>query len=221
MNKVKIKALLLSIIITAFCFSQNHPNSPDHSDPQNFKFLYSELNVFPSTNIAWEYYYSFRIPYNHLVFIKDNNTYKAGFSLVVEVTDTLGNFVDRQIKEDIIQVNDYQETDSDILFYQGLLTFHLPKGNYNFLPLITDINSKDDLKLKKKENFTFTDKNKNLLPPLLVNSKKIKCNNKEISVLTNFDGLVPFSNNSYDIIIPAIDTALTNLKAIVIIIASS
>jgi len=216
MNKVKIKSLLLSIIITAFAFSQNHSNYPDHPEFQNFKFLYSELNVFPSVNNNWVYYYSFRVPYNHLVFVKDVNGYKAGFSLVVEVTDTLGNFVDRQIKEDKIQVNDYQETDSDILFYQGLMTFHLPKGNYNFLPLITDINSKDELKPKKKENFTFTDKYKNLLPPIIVNSNKGKCNNEEISVLTNYEGFIPFTNNDYDIIIPSADTPINNLKAIVI-----
>jgi GWxTD domain-containing protein len=216
MNKVKIKILFLSIIITVLSFSQNHSNSSDRSDSQNFRFLYSELNVFPSVNNNWVYNYTFRIPYNHLVFVKDDNGYKAGFSLVVEVTDTLGNFVDRQIKDDKIQVSDYQETDSDILFYQGLLTFHIPKGNYNFLPLITDINSKDELKPKKKENFTFTAKNINLLPPLVVNSKKVKCNNKDISVLTNYEGFVPFNNNSYDIIIPSIDTSFNNLKAIVI-----
>jgi len=216
MNKVKIKILFLSIIITVLSFSQNHSNSSDHLDSQNFRFLYSELSVFPSVNNNWVYYYTFRIPYNHLVFVKDDNGYKAGFSLVVEVTDSLGNFVDRQIKDDKIQVNDYQETDSDILFYQGLLTFHIPKGNYNFLPLITDINSKDELKPKKKENFTFTAKNINLLPPLVVNSKKGKCNNKDISVLTNYEGFVPFNNNSYDLIIPSIDTSLNNLKAIII-----
>ena len=216
MNKVKIKALFLSIIITALAFSQNHPNSSYHPDSPNFKFIYSELNVFPSVNDNWVYYYTFRIPYNHLVFVKDDNEYKAGFSLVVEVTDTLGNFVDRQIKEDKIQVSNYQETDSDILFYQDLLTFHLPKGNYNFLPLITDINSKDELKPPPKANFTFTDNYKNLLSPLVVNSKKGKCNDQDISVLTNYEGFVPFTNLNYDIIIPAIDTSLTNIKAIII-----
>src|SRR5664280_253045 len=77
MNKVKIKVLLLSIIITAFAFSQNHSNYPDHPESQNFKFPYSELNVFPSLNNNWVYYYTFRIPYNHLVFVKDVNGYKA------------------------------------------------------------------------------------------------------------------------------------------------
>ena len=216
MNNIKIKALVLSIIITAIAFSNNHSNSSDNPDSPNSKFLYSELNVFPSVNDNWVYYYSFRIPYNHLVFVKDEYSYKAGFSLVVEVTDTLGNFVDRQIKEDKIQVSDYQETDSDMLSYQGLLTFHLPKGNYNFLPLFTDVNSKNDLRPIKKVNFTFADKNNNLLPPLVVNSKKGKCDSKEISVLTNYEGCVPFSNNSYDIIIPSIDTSLNNLKAIII-----
>ena len=216
MNKVKIKTLILSIIITAVSFSQDHPNPPDHPELPNFRFLYSEINAFPSINNTWIYYYSFRITYNRLVFVKDNTGYKAGFSLVVEVSDTLGNYVDRQIKEDKIEVNNYQETDSDILFYQGLLTFHLPKGNYDFLPLITDINSKDELKSKKKAIFTLTDKYKNLLPPLIVDSKKGKCGNKNSYTLTNFEGFVPFSNNSYDIIIPSIDTSLNNLKAIVI-----
>jgi GWxTD domain-containing protein len=216
MNKLKIKALFLSIIITALAFSQNHPNSPDRSDFPNFRLLYSELQVFPSVNDTWNYYYTFRIPYNHLVFIKDDNVYKAGFSLVVEVTDSLGNSVSRQIKQDNINVSNYRETDSDILYYQSLLTFNLPKGNYNFLPLITDINSKDELKLKKITNSTLIDIYKNLLPPLIINSKKVKCDGQEMSVLTNFEGFVPFSNNGYNIIIPSIDTSLNNIKAIVI-----
>jgi len=216
MNKVKIKALFLSIIITSLSFSQNHSNSSDHPEFQNFKFLYSELNVFPSVNNNWVYNYSFRIPFNHLVFVKDDNGYKAGFSLVVEVTDSLGNFVDRQIKDDEIHVNNYGETDSDLLSYQGLLTFHIRRGNYNFLPLITDINSKDELNSKKKEYIAFRAKNETLLPPLFVNSKKGKCGNKEISVLTNFEGFVPFTSNSYNIIIPAVDTTLNNLKTIVL-----
>ena len=216
MNKVKIKTLILSIIITAVSFSQDHPNPPDHPEVPNFRLFYSEINAFPSINNTWIYYYTFRITYNRLVFVKDNTGYKAGFSLVVEVSDTLGNYVDRQIKEDRIEVNNYQETDSDILFYQGLLTFHLPKGNYDFLPLITDINSKDELKSKKKAIFTLTDKYKNLLPPLIVDSKKGKCANKKSYTLTNFEGFVPFTNNSYDIIIPSIDTSINNLKVIVI-----
>jgi GWxTD domain-containing protein len=214
MSKVKIKTLFLSIIITVFSFSQNHPNSPENPDSPDIKFLYSELNIFPSVKNNWVYYYSFRIPYNHLVFVKNDKGYIAGFSMAVEVSDTLGNFVDRQIKDDKIQVSDYQETDSDILFYQGLLIFHLAKGNYNFLPLITDINLRDEIKLKKKENFNLSDKN--ILWPLIVNSKKGKCNNKETYDLTNYEGFVPFSGNNCDIIIPAIDTSHYNLKAIVI-----
>ena len=216
MNKLKIKALVLSIIITALAFPHNNSNSSDNSNSPNLMFLYSEFNVFPSVNNNWVYYFSFRIPYNHLVFVKDINGYKAGFSLVIEVTDTLGNFVDRQIKEDIIQVNDYLDTDSDILFYQGLLTFHLSKADYNFLPLITDINSKDERKLNKKQILAATDKFKNLLSPLIINSQKEKHNKQVNTVLTNYEGFIPFINNNLDIIIPSIDTSLNNLKAIII-----
>jgi GWxTD domain-containing protein len=216
MNKVKIKALIISVMITALAFSQNHLNSLDRLDSPNIQMLYSEINMFPAVNNNWVYCYAFRIPYNHLVFVKDDKGYQAGFSLVMEVTDSLGNFVDRQIKEDKIHVSDYQETDSDVLFYQGLMTFILPHRNYDFLPLITDINSKDESTTKQKENYTPVDTNKIILPPLVINSKKGKCSNKEAYLLTNFKGSVPFTNNGFDLLIPSIDTSLSNLKAIII-----
>ncbi|MDR3666300.1 MAG: GWxTD domain-containing protein [Ignavibacteriaceae bacterium] len=215
MNKVKIKALFLCIIFTALAYSQNHSNSSGHNEFPGFKFLYAEINSFPLANNNWEYYYTFRIPYDHLVFVKDDNYYIAGFSLAVEVTDSLGNSIDRQIQDGNIRVSDYKETDSDILFYQGMLTFNLPEGNYNFLPIITDMNSRDEVKLKKIINSTLIEKYKFLLPPIIVNSKKVQCGNQEMSVLTNYDGFIPFSNNSYDIIIPSKDTSFTNLKAII------
>jgi GWxTD domain-containing protein len=151
-----------------------------------------------------------------LVFVKDDNSYNAGFTLAVEITDSLGNFVDRQIKEDKIKVKNYQETDSYILSYQGFLTFHLPKGNYSFLPIITDNNSRDELKLKKITYSAITNNYNFLLPPLVINSKKSTCGNQEKFVLTNYEGFVPFSKNSYDLLIPVIDTSITNLRTVVI-----
>jgi GWxTD domain-containing protein len=217
MNKVLCKSLIFCIIITAFSFPQNHFNRPpDLQDSPKMHFFFSEINVLPSQNDTWVYNYSFRIPYNHLVFVKDDDVYKAGFSLVIEVTDTLGNFVDRQIKGDKIEVSSYEDTDSDILFYQALITFRLRKGNYSFLPLITDVNSRDELKLQKQHVLGTTDKYKNLLPPVVVNSKTIKCGNHEFPVLSNYEAFVPFNNNSYDLIIPSVDSSITNLKSVII-----
>jgi GWxTD domain-containing protein len=216
MNNLKINTLFLIIVISVFSFSQNRFNHPDNPETPNSRFFFSEINAFPSLNDNWVLCYTFRIPYNHLVFVKDNTVYKAGFSLAIEVTDTLGNFVDRQIKDFGIVVSNYQETDSGLLFYQGMLTFHLHKANYNFLPIITDINSKDELKLKKIQVLASTERYKNLLPLLVLNNKKVKCGNNENPVLTNYDGLVPFNNSNYDLIIPSIDTTIENLKAIII-----
>jgi GWxTD domain-containing protein len=215
MNKVKMKTLLLGIIFTTLTLSQNYSNPTDQTDSPNSRYLFSEVNLFPAANDTWVFNYSFRIPYNHLVFVKDDNSYDAGFTLAVEITDSLGNFVDRQIKEDKIKAINYRETDSDVLSYQGFLSFHLPKGNYTFLPLITDINSRSELKLKKIIISTLTDKYKYLLPPQVLNSKKSICGGEEKSVLTNYDGFVPFSKNNFDLIIPAVDTTLKNIKSII------
>jgi GWxTD domain-containing protein len=204
------------LIIGALTFAQNRSISSENPNPRNFQFLYSEINALPDINNNWIYYYTFRIPYNHLVFVKNDKVYNASFSLVVEVTDTVGNFIDRQIKDDNIRVNSYEATGSDLLFYQGILTFRLPKKNYNFLPLITDINSRDELKLKKIEILTGTEKYQNLLPPIVVNSIKKNCDNQKMSILTNYNGFIPFNSNSYDIIFPSIDTSLHKIKTIII-----
>jgi GWxTD domain-containing protein len=216
MNNAKLNLLLLSLIFTTITFPQDYSKSSDHPESQNFKYLYSEMDVFQSANDTRIFNYTFRIPYNHLVFVKDDNSYNAGFTLAVEITDSLGNFVDRQIKEDKIKVKNYQETDSYILSYQGFLTFHLPKGNYSFLPIITDNNSRDELKLKKITYSAITNNYNFLLPPLVINSKKNTCGNQEKFVLTNYEGFVPFSKNSYDLLIPVIDTSITNLRTVVI-----
>jgi GWxTD domain-containing protein len=216
MIKLITKILFLCIIIASLSFPQNHSRSTDNPNRGSFRLIYSELIALPYVNDGWVYYYTFRIPYNHLVFVKDDKGYRAGFSLAIEVTDTIGNFADRQIKEDKIEVNSYEETGSDQLFYQGMLTFHLPKRNYNFLPIFTDINSRDESRLKKIEIFAGTDKYKNVLPPLVINSAKKRCGSSDYSILTNYEGLIPFSNSSYNIIFPSIDTTLNNLKLIII-----
>jgi GWxTD domain-containing protein len=183
---------------------------------KEFNLLYSEMNIIPTSGRDVLCFYSFRIPYNRFVFVKKDSGYMAKFSLGVEVNDSLGNFADRQITQDEIFVKSYSETDSDKVFYQGLLTFKLARGNYNFLPVFTDINSKEERRLSKIDVLINTDKYKSLLPPIFVNSSKEKSSDKKITDLANYNGFLPFSSNSYDIIIPSVDTTLNNLKVIIV-----
>ena len=213
MKKVKIKTFILLLIISSFMFSQEGPRMPFIG--KDFSLLYSDINIFPISGKNVLCYYAFRIPYNRLVFVKKESGYQAKFSFAVEVTDSLGNFADRQIKQDDIFVKSYEETDSENEFYQGVLTFKLERRNYNFLPVLTDNNSKEERRLTKINILLNTDKYKSLLPPIFVNSSKEKCSDKEISVLSNYNGFLPFSNTSYDIIIPSIDTSLTNLRVLI------
>ena len=183
---------------------------------KEFNLLYSEINIFPLPAGHFICYYSFRIPYNRLVFIKTDSGYLAKFNLTVEVNDTLGNFADRQIRQDEILVKSYSETDSDNEFYQGILIFKLPQMSYNFLPIFTDINSKDERRLRKIDIQLNSDKYKSFLPPVIVNSLKEKCGGNDITVLTNYNGSVPFSSSKYDIIIPSVDTSITNPRVVIV-----
>jgi GWxTD domain-containing protein len=212
-KKVKIKTFVLLLILSSFVFSQEGPTGPFPG--KEFILLYSEINTFPASSKDVICFYSFRIPYDHLVFVKNDSGYMAKFSLGVEVYDSLGNFADRQIKQDDISVKSYDETNSDNEYYQGILTFKLTRKSYNFLPVFTDINSKEERKLNKIYLALNSDKYDKLFPPVFVNSLKEKCGDRESEVLTNFNGFLPFSSSKYDIIIPSVDTTLTNLKVII------
>ena len=212
---MKIKTFILLLFLTSsLAFPQEHKQIPFKGN--EFNLLYSEINVFPSSGNEMLCFYSFRIPYNHLVFVKTDAGYLAKFSLGVEVNDSLGNFTDRQIKQDDILVQTYGETDSDRKFYQGFLTFKLGRENYNLLPVFTDFNSKEERRLHKIDVLLKTDKFKSILPPLFVNSTKEKCGSNEFTILSNYNGFLPFNTSSYDIIIPSIDTASTDLRVVIV-----
>ena len=211
---MKIKTFILLLLTSVFILPQQHPQIPVPG--KEFNLLYSEINAFPLTGKDMLCCYSFRIPYNRFVFVKSDSGYLAKFTFGVEVNDSLGNFADRQITQDDIFVKSYGETDSDKEFFQGILTFKLARGNYNFLPVFTDINSKEERRLGKIDLLINTDKYKSLFPPLFINSSKEKCGDKENNILSNYNGFLPFSSNSYDIIIPSIDTTLNNLRVVVL-----
>src|ERR1035437_9128317 len=120
---MKIITFILLLLNSSFIISQERPPVP--VPMKDFNTLYSEMNILPLPGKDVLCFYSFRIPYNRFVFVKKDSGYLAKFSLGVEVNDSLGNFADRQITQDDIFVKSYSETDSDRVFYQGLLTFKL------------------------------------------------------------------------------------------------
>lgn len=204
----KIFPLLLFILILFF---DVHSQPQKKGNGSNFShFLFSEVHQV-SSGTSNDLYYVFKLPFDRLVFEKSETRYQASFRFSIEVIDSDKNFVKRQIKEQNIFVNSFDETISGDLYYSGLIKFNLEKGNYYLIPVITDKNSGHERKLHEIFVQVKDLKDNNFLEPVVAYQTKTKCGNSQKYYIPNFNGNVPFDANSYDLIIPSPDLLLSNI----------
>ena len=207
-----IYLIIFAAALSTVTFGQRSFNKPPNNPFQTF---FSEINIL-SADSLFNVYYSYRIPYNRIVFEKVDSYYKAGYSISVEVEDSNSNFVTRQLDEKRIKVDSFEETNSDDLYAEGLMNFKIKKGNYNLIPVFTDINS--NIEMKSREIILYPDKfsSKNYNQPLIINSNKYLCDGEEKYEVTNFGGSIPFDENNYKIILPITDTSISRLKVVML-----
>ncbi len=195
-------SVLVPILLCGLTFGQTRPS-----------FLFYETHFFrsDSSNIL---FYIYKIPYNHFVFVKDGNKYTADFRLSIEVTDTLSNHITRQIDEKIVEADKFDETNSDKIYFEGLIKFNLALNKYHLLPMITDINSSRELKLPDVWVDMKSELSNNFFPPLIVQSDLWKCDDKPLLQLTNFGNCFPFGEEEYNLVIPCKDTSIAIINVV-------
>ncbi len=202
-----VKSILFSvIIICGTAFSQ--PKLPVFSPP-----LLSDINIIPNDSV-YAVYYSYRVPTRSFVFFKDGNIYTADFRITVEVRDSSSTFFTRQIDEKIIKADNFDETVSGNSSEEGLFVFHLKKGKYIFSPILTDLNSNRDYRLNPLKIECEESRYPDFRRPVVIDQNEN--DGRRTYRMTNYAGDIPFSENSYDLIIPARDTAVHKINAIFI-----
>lgn len=175
--------------------------------------LLSEINIVPADS-AYLAYYSYRIPSNSFVFVKDGKDYSANYRITIEVSDTASTFVDRRIDEKKIYTANFDETTSIKTFNEGVFQFKLHEGKYIFTTIVADLNSHHEYKLKPKEVAIQNITGKIFLKPIIINSSDNGYSGK--FRLTNFAGDVPFSEEEYNFVFPCTDTSVTDILVEVI-----
>jgi GWxTD domain-containing protein len=178
-----------------------------------FSPLFSEVHTIPSDS-GLAVYYSYRIPFSNLVFEKAGNIYSADFRILAEVTDSTKNFITRQINEKNIAAKDFEQTNSKEIFYEGLVSFNIPRGTYFLNPIFTDINSGRETKLEPV--YIPSSNKKNFLKAIIANSGEFNCDEKSFRALANFNENVPFDENEKEFIIPSADTSVSNIFAMIV-----
>lgn len=150
-----------------------------------------------------------------LVFERDEESFNAGFRVIVEVLDEDSKLVARDIKDSKVTVNDFESTNDFNLFLQNFLTFKLKAGEYEIATSISDMNSTGELHLKSIELNLEESKDKIVQHPLVINSSEIFCDEKKAFILANSGGNVPFSSDKYHLIIPVTDTSITEIDVVI------
>ncbi len=215
MNLKIILFSILSLVLNIQVFCQ-----PKKEQFQQ-QILLSEIYTIPSSlspdkqDSTELLFYIYKLPYNHLVFEKNDNQYTASYRLTVEVHDSLTNTINRKIKENKISVDDFEKTDDGNIYAEGVLDFQILKNQkYKLIPVLYDEYSDREIKLpaipinlpKEKKN-----KYHGFLEPLVVNSPSPEGSNKSSFDLASYGGCIPFSKEKYDLMIPCGDITLQKI----------
>ncbi|HCY77400.1 MAG TPA: hypothetical protein DHV28_15895 [Ignavibacteriales bacterium] len=206
-----MKIFFLIFIFVTQLFAQ-HDFKPDIDLIQSGKFYNSELHFFPGKQ-DYSVYYSFKISYSQLFFQKKDDNFLAGIKVNIEVRDSSGSIINRVSKENSVAVNDFELTNSETHFLQGLLAFKLPSGKYKVLTSISDETSKRERRIPPFD--LVINERESILNPIVVESEKINCENSASFILSNNSSSIPFNRPADNLFIPVTDSLIKFLNIII------
>ena len=155
-------------------------------------------------------YYLYKISYSQLFFEKNADQFNAGFNVSIEIKDSTGNVVKRTSDDRKISVKNFEETNSESTFLQGVINFNLPEGKYNILSIISDQISKRERRIPP---FSLDiNKSKPILNPIVFDPGKIICDGFNAFVLSNNSASIPFNKPTNDLVIPVSDQVISSLS---------
>ncbi len=210
---MKNKLFLLIVLVSAISiFPQfgGPPSGPMGSS--GIPRIFSEIHISPSDSGS-TLYYSYRIPYDFLIFEKSGSGFKAGYNLGLEITDSLSKNIKRANVQRSVYLADFERTTSNKDYEEGVITVELEKGKYNVSPFFTDQSSVKEFRLRPH---TVVSPCSTYINPIIIEEASAVCKQKNIALLANFNNDIPFSEIPYSIILPVADTSLKEIKAVLI-----
>jgi GWxTD domain-containing protein len=203
-----LKKIFYYCLLTASQLLAQHDFRIEPEIIQSGKFFNSEIHFFPSTQ-DYSVYYSYKISYSQLFFEKKDERFYAGISINIEIKDSSGSTTKRAFDERKILVEDFDKTNSQNSFLQGVIEFNLPEGKYNLLAIISDLTSKRERRIPPID--LVINKSNTILKPIVFDPGKINCDENEDYVLSNNSSSIPFNQPKNDLIIPVSDHKINSL----------
>ena len=141
---IKIKYILFIAIL--FLLADNiytQPKRNENSKEKKISLL--EKNVIIGDSTA-HFFISYRIPYQLLVFEKNNGEYTGRMSLDLDIQQA-GKVILRQSSSKGVPADSYDKTKSATDYIEGIIQFDLKKGEYAVIPYLNIIKSNEGLQL--------------------------------------------------------------------------
>lgn len=198
-----MKSFVYFIVFFSFVIILNSQPRRDNKLHSNSKPIYVESHVVQSdTNNKC--YVSFRVPYSNLVFIKDDLNFTSGIVFRVEVTGK-DRVLTREFTHDKVTVNNYESTNRNDLFLEGILSFTLSESEVTVNPLVSLDNTQRQVPLRPFK----VEKNSN--SPIVVRNNS-NCGNSLGYSLVNYENSIPFSEEDYQLFFPIYDNYLRSIE---------
>ena len=202
----KIFIVLLLLVSYSFAQPEFHPN---RDAIQSGKFYNAEVHYFPSDS-GLNIFYIYKISYSQLFFEKNSDHFNAGINVNIEILDSSGAVVERKFDSREVSLKDFELTNSEEHFVNGLLNFNLNKGKYSIIAVISDLISKRSRTLPPKE-LVFTQSDI-ILNPIVINPNKILCSGQEFQSIEINSMVIPFNQPLNSVLIPVTSDNIKKLK---------
>lgn len=198
-----MKSFVYFIVFFSFVIILHSQSRRDNKLHSNSKPIYVESHVVQSdTNNKC--YVSYRVPYSNLVFIKDGLNFTSGIVFRAEVTGK-DRVLTREFTHDKVTVTDYETTNRNDIFLEGILSFTLSESEATVNPLVSLDNTQRQVPLRpfKVE--------KNSISPIVVR-KNSNCGNSQGYSLANYENSIPFSEEDFQLFFYSYDNNLRSIE---------
>jgi len=202
------KLLLIILLLATVLYSQQRGNRP--SGVRKFSQLNSTVQLIPKSSSEITASYLYRIPYNQLIFEKEGDSFKASIRILVEVMKD-NDLVERDFEDKNVTVNDFDITQSKSVAIEGVINFELEAVEYVISGVVTDLNSQKELKFAPIEINGMSSLESGVFKPVVINFAESNCNGKNLPLIVNQGGSIPFSSQDYQLMIPVADTTVEQI----------
>jgi GWxTD domain-containing protein len=204
MKKFFIIILLLSTVL----YGQQKRNSP--RGIQNFRQLDATVQLIPKSAEGISVSYLYRIPHNLVIFEKNGDAFNASVRVLVEVMKD-EELVERIFEDKKITLADFDITQSKSVAIEGVINFEIETAEYVVRGVVTDLNSPKELRFAPVDINGSEYLETGIFTPVVINFAESNCNGKNLPLVVNQGGSIPFSSQDYQLVIPISDTTAENV----------